>query len=381
MNEELEKYFTIEELIQNFTLAELVTLTEDKSLQNWLESRFYNEQAILLNADHIAKYNDDELRLAICEVLEIDPLTLSDYDSRAIDRALEKRRKKSIYADNESDNEIIAETQQDLIKILADNKSDKIYLCGGEFQISLNKENITYIGRDNAVVNITSKQPINFDEKNIHLKNLKIFLQNINSDQITANDSSNLIFLNGNSIAINPKITQNDIYNLLQGRNKFESFDEFAERAENLSGVVIGEALLNENDFDIHNNIFEIKPRWRMNFSKLIKKFAENKFFSSIIAPNIAKSIYENQRKILIYADFATDGDEAIIKNIFLQIENQIEIFDGNSAVIKNIFPQSENRIEIFATDKPLAEVLAGLAISGSSGGRGYGINLINLVS
>ncbi|MBR2179443.1 MAG: hypothetical protein IJ862_03485 [Selenomonadaceae bacterium] len=349
-----EEYFSLEQLLQNVNLAELVALAKDNSLQEWLENKFYNEQADSLNLDIIQKLDDDELRLEICETLEIDMMTLSDYDVRALERALEKRRKKSLFSE-ESEDYIAVESQPELMKALATSNKSVVYLCGGEFQIPLSKSHMTYIGRNNAVVDIVSKQPVNLDTQNISLKSLTVYLRYLEEDQITANESSNLTFVLGNRVALDPELTLNEINDFLQGRTTFETCEDFAKRSEKFSGVIIGETLLKEEDYNIDNHVFALKPTWRMNYLKTIKKFADNKYFSLIVAANVAKQLYDG-RKLLIYADFGTDGSEAIIKNIFLMSDF--------------------GRIPIIVTNIPLINVID-LCGSGS-GGLGYGLELIN---
>ena len=358
----LKNYLTIEEIRQTFNLAQLVELTKNNMLQEWLEDRLYYDQASALNPDNTYVLNGDELRLLICEVLEIDIMNLSEHDARALERALERRRKKMVFirADNGDPDGAFVENQHDLMEVLLKSHYSTIYLCSGQFQIPLDKKDITYIGRDNAVVDITSRKTISFDSQNIRLKDLTLFLHYITEEQVEVHNSENLKFIIGNEVALNPDLWQEEIYSFIQGRNSFETFDEFAQRSEKMQGIVVGDVLLDSKDFDITNNVFELRPCWRIDYLKAIRKFAGDKFFSILVNLETAKQMYNIERKLLIYADFGTDGNEAIIKNLFLQTETC-------------------GKILIWLTDKPPTQAIKDIAnYTSSLGGCGYGLNLIN---
>ena len=55
---------------------------------------------------------------------------------------------------------------QDELNYLYKKRPEKIYLCGEIFKISLDVDNIEYIGINNPIVQIDSTKVINFKEKN-----------------------------------------------------------------------------------------------------------------------------------------------------------------------------------------------------------------------
>ena len=360
--ETLNQFHTLEELRRNFNLGELVELAESNLLQDWLEEHFYSDQALALNRDKIKILSSDQLRLAICEELNLDLMSLSEYDTRQIEHALGRRRKKYMYVNREEGDPAgeIVENQAELMDMLFKDCTSVIYLCGGEFQIPLGKKAMTYIGRESAVVNVASRKRVSFDAADIRLKDLTIFLKYITPEDVEANNSENLKFIRGDKIALDKNLSQRDIYSFIQGRGAFETFEEFTQRSIKMRGIVVGETLLEAEDFDINNKLFELWPSWHVDFVKIVRKFAGDKYFSILVDANVAKEIYDNERKQLIFADFSTNGNEAVIKTLFLQTE-------------------TAGRIEILVTDKPPAQAIKDIANYGSgSGGRGYGLDLIN---
>ena len=351
---------TIEELTANVDLGTLSAAATDGTLQRWLEEHFCDEQARAIDIARLRALNDDELRLALCEELSIDLMSLSDYDTRAIERALARRRKKIMYIDfdaGEPDG-AIAEDQNQLTALLNRNVDKVIYLCGGEFQIPLSRRSMTYIGRDGAIVDIERRGRVNFDAAGIVFKNLTLYLKYITPDKISIDNSVNVKFVLGNCIALDETIRPHEVLAFLQGRGAFETFAEFSSRADKMRGIVIGEVALNPSDFDITRNIFELHPRWRIEFLKALRKFARDKYFSIFVDVDSARSIFDNERKQLIYADFGIDGSDAAIRVMFLQT-------------------QTRGRILIMLTDKPPAQAIGGTDHTSGSGGAGYGLELI----
>ena len=362
MDRIFQHYNTLEELIANVDLGTLSMAANETVLQKWLVEHSYIDQAEALSRERIAEFDGDELRLALCEELRIDLMSLSDYDTRAIERALARHRKKLIYIDPDAgdpDGKIV-ETQSQLLKLFGGEGSSVIYLCGGEFQIPLDKHSVTYIGRDGAIINIVSRQPIDFDAAGITLRDVTLYLQYLTPNQIEIDRSMNIKFVIGKRIALGTEIKQRDIYAFLQGRDAFENFASFERRAENMRGIVVGEVTLEKRDFDITRNLFELHPHWRIDFISPIKKFAGNKFFFIFIDAENAARIFEiESRKQLIYADFGADGSDAAIKVLYL-------------------YTETLGKILILLTDKPPARALDEFASQTSgSGGAGYGLDLI----
>ncbi len=361
MDKILQVYNTLDELSANVDLGTLVQSALEGSLQRWFEEHFYSDQAQALNRERINELDADAIRLALCEELSLDLMSLSDYDTRSIERALARRRKKIMYIDFDAGDPdgYIAENQAQLIKLMYKDDCKVIYLCGGEFQIPLGRRSMTYIGRDGAIINVAARQPLNLDEAGIILRDVTLYLQYLTPDKITLDNSENVRFVLGRRFALDDEIKQHEIYAFLQGRGAFESFEAFESRSERMRGIVVGEVALEASDFDIARNIFELRPKWRVEFVKAIKKFARDKFFSVFVDADSARKIFENERKQLVYADFGTDGGDAAIRVMFLQTETC-------------------GRILILLTDKPPDFIFDNpIGYTSGSGGAGYGLELI----
>ena len=354
--EKISYCFTVQDLLRTFSFAELLEMTRGGFLQSWLAENFSEEAADILSLDEITSWNDDDLKLTLCEVLSVDVAELSDYDAQAIERALNRRRLKEIFIDNDSEEKIgtVVTNQRELVDAL--NAGDfVIYLVGGVFQIPLNTGGVTYYGRENAVVEIPNQRDVDFDSADISLNDLQIFVRN--KINVIYSKSTNLIFLRGDKISLNDAVRKIDVYKLLRGRNSFETYENFSHRAEQMTGIVVGKIILDEKNYNINFKLFDLKIDWYLDFLSLSRNFAE-KFFSCIIPPELAQKIYDTERIQLVYADFCADGSFLKIKRLYLVTA------DGT-------------RIDIFVTDKNALEYFAEQNQSGSSGGSGYGLELI----
>ena len=357
-SERLIQCFTVQELTRIFSLAELLEMAREGQLQSWLAENLYEEIAESLSPDEIASWSDDELRLALCELLEIDVAELSDYDAQAIERALNKRQLKEIFIGDEPESKggTIVTNQRELIDAL-NNGDIIIYLVGGVFQIPRRYGGVTYYGRENALVEIPNRRDVDFDQAEISLNDLQIFVRN--NITVKYANSTNLIFLRGDKIANDDATRKVDVYKFLRGRRAFETPENFSQRAENLRGIVVGKVILNEKDYNIDLQLFDLKIDWYSDFLSVARSFI-GKFFSCIIPAERAEQIYATERAQLVYADFCANGDCPAIKCLYLITA------DGT-------------RIDILITDKPALEYFAELNQSGGgSGGRGYGLELIS---
>ena len=350
-SERIAQCFTVEDLTRIFSLAELLEMTRAGFLQDWLADNFSEEAAEILSLEEIATWNDDELRLALCELLNIDSAELSDYDAQSIERALNKRRLKEIYGGDGT----IVTNQRELINAL-DNGDLIIYLVGGVFQIPRRYGGVTYYGRENALVEILNRRDVDFDAAEISLNNLQVFV--CHNITVKYANSTNLIFLRGDKIAHDDAVKKIDVYKLLRGRRAFETPENFSQRAENMRGIVVGKTFLDEKNYNINLQTFDLKIDWYMDFLTVARNFAE-KFFHCIIPAEFAQKLYETERAQLVYADFCADGNFSAIKQLYLITS------DGT-------------RIDIFVTDKPALEEFAEQNQSGGSGGSGYGLELVN---
>lgn len=360
MNEEiysegLAQCFTVEDLTRNFSLAELIEMMRAGLLQSWLAENFSEDASEFLSVEEIVSWNDDELRLALCEILGVDVNELSDFDAQSIERALNKRQLKEIFFDAGDEVGTIVTNQRELNDAL--NAGDVvIYLVGGVFQIPLNKGGVTYFGRENALVEISSRHDVDFDAAEISLNDLQVFVRH--TINVIYSQSKNLIFLRGDKVALNEAVRKIDVYKLLRGRRAFELPENFSRRAEELTGIVVGKVILDEKNYDISRELFALKIDWYLDFLKLARKFAAGKFFACVVKADFAQKIYETERAQLVYADFCADGDEPAFKRLYMITA------DGT-------------RIDILVSDVPTFDEFFDSCQSGSSGGAGYGLELI----
>ena len=349
---------TLQDLTRLFSLTELLEMARKGRLQRWLADSFYEEVVEGFSPDEIASLNDDELRLELCERLEIDVTELSDYDAQAIERALNKRQLKEIFIGDEPENKggTIVTNQRELIDALK-NGDKIIYLVGSVFQIPLKYGGVTYYGRENAIVEIPSRRNVDFDQAEISLNDLQIFLRHLIT--VTYAKSTNLIFLHGDKIASAADVKKTNIYKLLRGRRAFETHEKFSQRVKYLRGIVVGKIILDDKNYNIDLQLFDLKIDWYFDFLSVARSFI-GKFFSCIIPAERAEQIYATERAQLVYADFYADGDRPAIKCLYLITA------DGT-------------RFDILVTDKPVLEYFAELNQSGggSGFGRGYGLELI----
>lgn len=160
---------SMEELRENFSLVDVMGYVDNGKLITWLNDRYETEIAEtieLLNSD--SKTYVEELCVALgVEYVEADSMSLEEIQERN-----EKIEKLKVYTDDSKYIEVINQVafDQDGLYDLLDEDKQKIYLCGEKFSIPLGKKNVTYIGINNPMVVIASKEKVNFEEKGILLK-------------------------------------------------------------------------------------------------------------------------------------------------------------------------------------------------------------------
>lgn len=163
--EELREHFDMEKIAGYFLLGKLA---------EWLEDRFYDEEAEKIrNIDKNAPDFDRQ----ICEVLGVDYNTDDEMDVAFLERVNEK---KAILREKTANETIIANAnrtalnQEDLADLLEmDEKT--IYLCGDNFNIPIrftDKKYIGVLGKPN--ITIKAKHAKELVSKNIIFENVKL---------------------------------------------------------------------------------------------------------------------------------------------------------------------------------------------------------------
>ena len=159
----------IDVMRENFDIDAVIDYAFNGKLEKWLRDRYYEEEA-----DAVAELaeNDPDLEDKLYEIFDVDrPLTEEEIAWREEHLAILKQ-----YTDDEeilANVESVAFDQQDLSDLL-DEGLDEIYLCNARFLIPLRVKDKTYIGiGDDAVAEIRSNTPIDFEALNIHFKNIR----------------------------------------------------------------------------------------------------------------------------------------------------------------------------------------------------------------
>ncbi len=162
----------LEELKENFSLEKVLIYLADGKLETWLRDRYLDDLA-----DAMSELNqeDKELNRKICELFEVEYTQEEEID---LEKAAERERKMELleeFTDEKKYFDVIdriAFNQDDLYDLL-DEGETVIYLCGDKFSVPLGKKGISYIGVNNPTLVISSKEKVDFGEKNISLENVQ----------------------------------------------------------------------------------------------------------------------------------------------------------------------------------------------------------------
>jgi len=152
---------SMEELRENFSLLKILSYLSNGKLVTWLRDRYEDDKA-----EQIEKLDvrDSELSKKICQIFDIEYT-----DDMNID--FEKVKKLKKYTEEQkflNSINITAFEQDDIYKLLDDGETT-IHLCGDRFTVPISKKGITYVGVNNPIVVIESKEVVNFEEKAIKL--------------------------------------------------------------------------------------------------------------------------------------------------------------------------------------------------------------------
>ena len=165
---------SLEELREHFDLEKAVGYFLSGKLTEWLEDRYYEDEAEALDA--IDKDAPD-LRARLCEALGVECADDEDLDVGALERLNEK---KAILRQKTSDESIIANadktalTQEDLADLL-DMDEPVIYLCGDSFNIPARVKNKKYVGiLGTPTISIKANSQEEVDAKGIAFENVQL---------------------------------------------------------------------------------------------------------------------------------------------------------------------------------------------------------------
>ena len=161
---------TIEELKEHFDVESVVGYFTDGRLLNWLQSRYYDDEAD--KVERLTK-DDPQLHKKLCAIFGVE--SAQDVDPEEIARRQERLNRLKQYTD---DREIwnlvdqVAFDQEDLSDLLDENTT-LIYLCNNRFTIPLRITDKTYVGIGKAIAVIRTDKPVDFDKLNITFKKVR----------------------------------------------------------------------------------------------------------------------------------------------------------------------------------------------------------------
>lgn len=324
----LKEINTIDELLERYSVEEILLMIKDESLLFWLDSKFYNYQAQSLRKFlQNEEITDIDCIFFFFELFNVSKKYINEDLLYKLSNKLKKDRKVYSLIGTHVNN--IAFNQNDLIKLLHTDATI-IYLVNNEFYIPLEKRGITYIGKENAVINLPFRGNIDFKDFDIHLKDVTVFLDHnidINQDNL-----ENVKILSGTEL-----IKGNEMLfgSLSQGRDEFTTKCDFKRQVKDLLPIQIGNVFLQKDGYDIEKELFEINPSWNIKYIDYIDKFIQGKRLYFRADRIKAKNIFEQQRKFKLNAIFDTDGDNIYISRVFFISDEYGEIEINEKKIIK----------------------------------------------
>ena len=306
-----------QDVAKNFSLAELLRFAEEKNLQEWLASNFYVSEAHKITEAIDGKSDDAELKLLLCKIFDLPIENLSAEELEEISAVVNKNQRRTLFMNRlpgDDRKAEIVETQGELVKALK-NGARLIFLYGGEFRIPLNLRGVTYIGCENAVIDLDEEYDVDLDASEIVLENLQVYLRR--PIALKSEKSKNIKILDGSKKILLPNVSLKEIFHILRGRRPFEPPENFKTRAEDIKGVAVGETLLEDMDYNFVAAQFPFKPRWDFDYIAVLKDFTSGKIFSVKILPKDAELLYLNERKLQIFADLTYRGGKLTILKLY----------------------------------------------------------------
>ncbi|MCR5833898.1 MAG: hypothetical protein K6G55_04530 [Selenomonadaceae bacterium] len=358
--ERLNDCLTLADLHDTFTLRELVVLTQDGLLGKWLNSNFLEPQAQMMSS--VRGQNRDVVLLALCDMLEIDVTKLSDYEAGQVALAVKNERKKRQRERECGTDGVIVTSQSEFLEALNDENTKKVYMCEENFLIPLNRKNITYDGRGNALINVWAQGDTNldFDGNKVYFYNLTIVFHFLEPRQVKIDHSrqnnNHIVFLHRNRITRDGSVQLHEMTAFLDGRTPFESAHDFAERAKRFHEIIVGRAYLKDTDYDLWHEAYFLHPIWCVEFIESLRSYLQGAKIVFSIPCEEAKELFERERVQFIYADFGTDKDDALIIRLYLHVDGG----KGKIYLIRRLWSASS------------------WAFGSGSGDAGYGLDLIS---
>ncbi|WP_160360590.1 DUF5050 domain-containing protein [Clostridium chromiireducens] len=164
---------TLEQLKDDFSLEKVLNYYASGKLITWLNDRYYEDEAM-----QVEKLNSSsaDFKQKLCEIFDVEYIADDEIDMEILEQRNIKISKLKQFTEDESiikNVDSVAFNQEELADLL-DEDITPIYLCSEEFTIPISKENVTYIGVNNPIININSQEDIDLRKKNITISNIKI---------------------------------------------------------------------------------------------------------------------------------------------------------------------------------------------------------------
>lgn len=316
----LPEYASIEEVRQNFSMNELLELAKNQNLAEWLATNFYLGQSQKLLDVVESGGSDDEIFAILCRIFNINLDSLTDDEAAKITHSLDNVRARL------NNKATVAETQSELAAAVWSGSSTICLTGENLFYIPLGVTNKHFIGEGNTAIEIFYDEDVDLDAKNITIENAQVFLRT--PVNIKIDNSKNVKVINGNKKRLDDDDLA-DVLEVLKGKSPFESIKSYRDRAENCKGVAVGYLLLNQRDYNFDDQTFKLFPVWDLKYINVLREFVSGKKFTLKIAPDVAEKIYNNERRLQIFADF-TFSDKLTVASLYLETASAGRIFIEN---------------------------------------------------
>ena len=166
---------TLEELRDNFDLEKAVEYFHSGELLQWLEDRFYDDEA-----DAISELSGDDSNLAakLCAALNVE----CDVNLEFVRRLREKKAYLVEHTDDQTiiDNAAATALDQGDLGELIQMGYTTIYLCGEQFNVPIRVAGVKYVGILGAPkIKIRAKSQDDLDAQNISFENVQLPWQKV----------------------------------------------------------------------------------------------------------------------------------------------------------------------------------------------------------
>lgn len=323
MEKKFPEYAELEEIKKEFSITELVDIAKNSQLAEWLASNFYLGQGQKLLDVVENGGSDDEIFAILCRIFNWKIGDLSEDEMAKIMHSLDKIRARL------NNKAAVAENQSELAAAVWSGSADTICLLGENlFYIPLGTTNKKFIGEGNTLIEIFYDEDVDLDAKNLVIENAQVFRRTPNN--LKMDNSRNVKVIDGFKKTLNGDDLR-EVLNVLQGRSPFESIEQYRQRAENCKGVAVGYVTLYSGNYNFDEQTFIIEPTWDLKYMPCLKNFVVGKKFSLKLTPEVAQNLYNNERRMQIFADL-TFSDKLTVASLYLETNSAGRIFIENWA-------------------------------------------------